>query len=101
MKINRSAVFSDAHARWRYARSKGWHLDAEDMWTWGRCLSLAWAAARQRRDEVSAYQTAPKHLRIDKPFPMGVCHEVSRDILNLHLGRVPGSQMVRRASAFA
>ena len=67
-KIDRRAVMKDAHSRWNYARRKGWHLDSDDRWTWARCLTLAWAAARQRRDEVAAYHTPPRRIRIDRPF---------------------------------
>jgi hypothetical protein len=45
MKTDRSAVFKDAHKRYRYARSRGW----TDV-TFAQSLSLAWAAERIRRD---------------------------------------------------
>ncbi len=56
-KFDRSAVMRDAHRRWNYARSKGWHRSyARDRWTWGRCLTLAWAAAKQQRE----YKALPR-----------------------------------------
>lgn len=70
-KIDRRAVMADAWGRWRYAQRRGWHLGADDVWTWGRCLALAWAAARQRRDEVAAYHARPRTgWAADIPFPM-------------------------------
>jgi hypothetical protein len=72
-KIDRRAVLLDAHSRWRHARSKGWHRPRYgwDVWTWGRCLRLSWAAARQRRDEIAAYHAVRVRGRPrNKPFPI-------------------------------
>lgn len=70
-RIDRRAVMTDAWGRWRYAQRRGWHLGDGDVWTWGRCLALAWAAARQRRDEVAAYHARPRTRRVvDAPFPI-------------------------------
>ncbi len=46
MKTDKSAVFRDAHKRYRYARGRGW----TDV-TFAQSLKLAWAAERIRRDE--------------------------------------------------
>lgn len=60
MQISKSEVMRDAHRRWAYARSRGWDRSyARDRWTWGRCLALAWAAAKQRQAGVKAYRAAP------------------------------------------
>jgi hypothetical protein len=70
-KIDRGAVMADAWHRWRYAMRRGWHLSESDRWTWQRCLKLAWAAARQRRDEIAAYHAKPRNgWAQDVPFPI-------------------------------
>jgi hypothetical protein len=70
-KIDRRAVMADAWTRWRDAKRRGWHLTEIDRWTWRRCLKLAWAAARQRRDEIAAYHAKPRNgWAQDIPFPI-------------------------------
>lgn len=43
----------DAHKRYRQGLRLGMG------WTFGRCLSTAWAAAKQRQREVEAFKRAP------------------------------------------
>jgi hypothetical protein len=70
-KIDSRAVMTDAWRRWRHAKRRGWHLTEIDRWTWQRCLKLAWAAARQRRDEIAAYHAKPRNgWAQDIPFPV-------------------------------
>lgn len=42
-RYDRAAIFRDAHKRFRDGKRLGLG------WTFGRCLSTAWAAAKQRR----------------------------------------------------
>lgn len=48
--FDRSAIMRDAHRQWRSMGARGW--------TWGRCLSFAWARARKRREDALVYQAA-------------------------------------------
>lgn len=62
MKIDKSAVFRDAHLRYRQGLRLGMG------WSFARCLSTAWKAARIRRDSIIQFKTAPRHRRADRPF---------------------------------
>lgn len=62
-KIDRASVMKDAHKRYR----DGKRLNLN--WTFGRCLQIAWYAAKQRRDQVREYYQPPVRKYIDRPFP--------------------------------
>jgi hypothetical protein len=47
MKLDRASVMRDAHRRYRDGKRLGLG------WTFGQCLSTAWAAARLARDSGS------------------------------------------------
>lgn len=61
--IDRAAVFRDAHSRFRRRRGTAHEL------TFSEALRRAWQAAKQRRDEVAQYHTAPVRRYVDAPFP--------------------------------
>ena len=63
-KIDRSAVMRDAHKRFR--AGKRLRLG----WTFAQCLTTAWAAARQRQNDIVTYHSAPNRARHDRPFPL-------------------------------
>lgn len=42
LKYDRKAVMRDAHRQWRQSQRLGLG------WTWGKCISRAWEAARGR-----------------------------------------------------
>jgi len=67
MTFDRSAIMKDAHSRFRRRRDGPFPL------AFGECLSRAWQAARERREqrvaEVRAYHAAPIARRQSREFP--------------------------------
>ncbi|WP_457797594.1 hypothetical protein [Methylocystis sp. S23] len=62
MKIDKSAIFRDAHLRFRQGKRFG------IGWTFGHCLSTAWAAAKMRKAAIEAYHSTNRAGRPAREF---------------------------------
>lgn len=62
--MDRSTVMRDAHKRYR----QGKRLNMG--WTFAQCLSTAWQAAKMRQSQVTAFRSAKRQRRAEKPWPV-------------------------------